>query len=270
MSAQNPFQYEPTHEVLNQVKPLEDYNLFSSDAILTDAFEREGEAWAKDSVTQFGARVGSKEVYDWGFKANEHLPILKTHDTLGNRLDLVEFNPAWHQLMSLSIAQGNHSLPWSEPRKSAYVARTAAYFMMCQIEAGHCCPVTMTTACLPVISMQPEVANDWKDKILSAKYDPRLLPMQEKQGVTCGMAMTEKQGGSDVRANTTIAKAMGKAGPGQEYLLSGHKWFCSAPMSDAFLVLAQTDKGLSCYFMPRFLPDGTKNNIFIQRLSRYI
>lgn len=261
---------EPTHEVLNQSIPLENYNLYTSDTILQEAVKREGGSWGEGRLTQFGKKVGSVEVIRWGFEANENPPVLKTHDRFGNRIDHVDFHPAWHSLMTVSIGNEIHSLPWTQPKSGAHVVRSTLSFMMGQLEQGHGCPVTMTFASIPALRVQPEIAKEWEPKILSPIYDPEFKPASQKKGLTVGMAMTEKQGGSDVRANTTRAVPVGSAGPGGEYLLTGHKWFCSAPMCDAFLVLAQTAKGLSCFLVPRWKPgkpDGVQNNFFIQRLK---
>ena len=256
-----------THEVFNQTPPLTNYNLFTSDLSLQEALTREGGAWGKDRALQFGKTVGSEEAIQWGFQANQNLPILRTHDTLGNRRDEVEYHPTWHAWMGLSVKNGLHSLPWTENKPGAHAVRTALYYMGCQIEQGHYCPITMTFAIIPTLRLQPDLAKKWEPKIFSSQYDARLIPADQKQGLICGMALTEKQGGSDVRANTSQAKPLNQPGPGQEYLLTGHKWFCSAPMSDAFLVLAQSSGGISCFWMPRYRPDGSKNNIFIQRLK---
>jgi putative acyl-CoA dehydrogenase len=203
----------------------------------------------------------------WGAQANAHPPVLKTHDRYGNRIDEVEFHPAWHSLMDLSIRSGLHALPWREPKAGAHVARAALFYMVSQIEAGHGCPISMTYACIPALRRQPDVAAEWEPRLTSLEYDPRPIPASQKRGAICGMGMTEKQGGSDVRANTTRARALGAGGPGAEYEITGHKWFFSAPMSDAFLVLAQTDRGLSCFLLPRWLPDGRRNRFHIQRLK---
>jgi putative acyl-CoA dehydrogenase len=202
-----------------------------------------------------------------GFLANENKPVFKSHDRYGNRIDLVEFHPAYHELMASAIAAGIPSLPWTDPRPGAQVARAALNYLHNQPEAGNACPLTMTYASVPALKLQPDIAEKWLPKILSTQYDPRNLPMEQKSGVTIGMAMTEKQGGTDVRANTTRAHPVGIPGPGQAYELVGHKWFCSAPMCDAFLTLAYTDKGLSCFLLPRHRPDGTRNQFYIQRLK---
>ena len=202
-----------------------------------------------------------------GFLANENKPVFKSHDRYGNRVDLVEFHPAYHQLMQSAIEQGIPSLPWTDPRPGAQVARAALNYLHNQPEAGNACPLTMTFASVATLRLQPDLAEVWLPKVLSRSYDPRNLPIEQKTGATIGMAMTEKQGGTDVRANTTRAHAVGIAGPGQAYELVGHKWFCSAPMCDAFLTLAYTDKGLSCFLLPRHRPDGTRNQFYVQRLK---
>jgi putative acyl-CoA dehydrogenase len=257
----------PTHEVLNQVPPLENYDLFGTDPVLREGLEREGAGWATERLHRLGREAGTAEAYSWGRLANAYPPVLRTHDRYGNRIDEVEFHPAWHELMRTSIAHGCHALPWADPRPGAHVARAALFYVMSQIEAGHGCPISMTYSVLPALRNQPDVAAEWENKVCSFDYDPRMRPAAEKRGVLFGMAMTEKQGGSDVRANTTRAVPVGAGGPGGEYLLTGHKWFCSAPMCDAFLVLAQTERGVSCFLMPRWLPDGTRNRIYIQRLK---
>ncbi|MBW3535757.1 MAG: isovaleryl-CoA dehydrogenase [Gemmatimonadetes bacterium] len=256
-----------THAVFNQVPPLLDYNLFTSDAALVEAVGREGAGWARQRMVELGARLGSEEVVRWGFLANEHPPVLHTHDPAGNRIDEVEFHPDWHRLMHLGVENGLHNLPWRDPRPGAHVARAALCLLAGQNEAGHVCPLSMTHAAVPALRRQPELAAEWEAGIGSTTYDPRFRPPAEKKGVLLGMAMTEKQGGSDVRANTTRAEPVGATGPGREYLLTGHKWFCSAPMCDAFLVLAQAPGGLSCFLLPRWTPDGVRNRFFIQRLK---
>ncbi|HMJ55093.1 MAG TPA: isovaleryl-CoA dehydrogenase [Polyangiaceae bacterium] len=256
-----------THEVLNQAAPLVDYNLFETDPTLIEAVEREGAGWAAAELHALGAKVGSEEVIAWGFLANDNPPILHTHDRFGYRIDEVEFHPAWHRLLELSVGAGIAGRPWRDTRAGAHVARAAASMLASQNEAGHGCPVTMTYASVPALSAAPEIAAAWIPKITSDVYDARLLPMDRKAGVLLGMAMTEKQGGSDVRANTTRAVAIGRAGPGEEYLVTGHKWFCSAPMCDAFLMLAAAPRGLGCFLLPRFLPNGTRNAFFFQRLK---
>ncbi len=255
-----------THDVLNQVPTLDGANLYRLDLPLQEWTRRFGGGWAEERLDVYGALAGGP-LMAAGFLANENKPVFKSHDRYGNRIDLVEFHPAYHQLMQAAIEHGIPSLPWTEPRDGAQVARAALNYLHNQPEAGNACPLTMTYASVASLRLQPELAEKWLPKILSGQYDPRNLPMEQKTGVTIGMAMTEKQGGTDVRANTTRAHAIGQSGPGQAYELVGHKWFCSAPMCDAFLTLAQTDKGLSCFLLPRHRPDGTRNQFYIQRLK---
>ncbi|HYD48342.1 MAG TPA: acyl-CoA dehydrogenase family protein, partial [Terriglobales bacterium] len=256
----------PTHEVFNQVPPLEAYNFFEFDQPLREALRREKAGWAEERVGAHGLRLGGDPI-KWGVQANTYPPVLRTHDRCGNRIDEVEYHPAWHDLMRLAVENELHALPWRSPGPGAQVARAALFYLQAQVEAGHGCPISMTFAVVPALRMQPEIAAEWEPRITSTEYDPSMQPSEKKRGALCGMAMTEKQGGSDVRANTTRAVAIGKGGPGGEYLLTGHKWFCSAPMCDAFLILAHTEQGLSCFLVPRWLPDGTRNRFFIQRLK---
>jgi putative acyl-CoA dehydrogenase len=193
--------------------------------------------------------------------------VLHTHDRYGNRIDEVEFHPAWHELMARGVADDLHALPWNTDEPAAHVARAALYMSGMQAEAGFCCPITMTFAAVPAFRATPALADEWIPALTARTYDPELRPVVEKGSAICGMAMTEKQGGSDVRANTTVAVPVNGGGEGAEYRVTGHKWFTSAPMSDVFLVLAQTDDGLSCFVMPRVLPDGTRNAIHLQRLK---
>ncbi|HEX7286172.1 MAG TPA: acyl-CoA dehydrogenase family protein, partial [Candidatus Angelobacter sp.] len=251
-------------EALNQVPALKGYNLFLSDRTLVGAVERAGATWAVGPISELGEFLGTEEAQRWGFEANENLPVLHTHDPSGNRRDEVTFHPAWHELMRTSIVHKLHSLPWLEKRKGAQVARAALLMITAQNEAGHTCPVSMTYSGFAALQCEPDLVREWGPKVLSATYDPRFAPAQEKQGVLLGMGMTEKQGGSDVRANTSRAERIGNS---REYRITGHKWFCSAPMCDAFLVLAQTEKGLSCFLLPRWTPAGERNAFFIQRLK---
>ena len=253
-----------THEVVNQPFALEDFNLFDSDAALRDGVAREGGAWANDELSLFGAMAGRADYLELGALANRHPPEFDTHDRYGRRVDLVRFHPAYHELMKQAVAAGIHASPWSEPRAGAHVARAARFYMQSQVEAGHGCPITMTFAATPSLRLQPELAQEWLPRIHSRLYDPRNIPASQKTGVTIGMAMTEKQGGSDVRANTTRAHPIG----GGAYEITGHKFFVSAPMCDAFLMLAQTEAGLTCFLAPRWRPDGTKNPIEFLRLKR--
>ncbi|KAA0694780.1 DNA alkylation response protein [Halopseudomonas laoshanensis] len=262
----NLHQYAETHEVTNQVPPLEGINLYHTDLPLRQWVHRFNGDWADNELAAYGQLAGGP-LMAAGFLANENKPVFKSHDRVGNRIDLVEFHPAYHELMSAGIAHGITSAPWTRPGPGAHVARAASMYLHNQIEAGSCCPMTMTYACVPALKLQPDLAEKWLPKILSRQYDPRNLPIEQKTGATIGMAMTEKQGGTDVRANTTRAYAVGLGGPGQAYELVGHKWFCSAPMCDAFLTLAQTDKGLTCFLLPRHRTDGTRNQFYIQRLK---
>jgi putative acyl-CoA dehydrogenase len=256
-----------THEVRNQVPPLEGRNLFLDHTALVEGLAREGGGWAHDRAVEVGAFWGG-EPQAWGVQANDNPPVLQTHDRFGNRLDAVEFHPAWHQLLARGVHDEMHALPWNDPQPGAQVARAAIYMSGTQAEAGFGCPITMTFAAVPALRATPSIADEWIPRLTARGYDGALKPASEKPGAICGMAMTEKQGGSDVRANTTVATPIDGGGEGAEYLLVGHKWFCSAPMSDLFLVLAQTDEGLSCFAVPRFLPDGTKNSGFqLQRLK---
>jgi putative acyl-CoA dehydrogenase len=257
---------EPTHEVLNQVPPLEGYDLFAEDRALVEGLGREGAGWAAPRLRTLGALAGG-EPLRWGVQANANPPVLRTHDRFGNRIDEVEFHPAWHELMRLAVAHELHALPWRNPRPGAHVARAALFFVLAQTEAGHGCPISMTYSSVPALRVQPDVAAEWEPRFTSTAYDPRMVPAAGKTGALCGMAMTEKQGGSDVRANTTRARAVSGRGAGAEYEITGHKWFCSAPMCDAFLVLAQAEKGLSCFLLPRWRPDGKRNAFHIQRLK---
>jgi putative acyl-CoA dehydrogenase len=256
-----------THEVLNQCPPLQNYNLYQQDAALIEAVQREGAAWAQDDISAFGALTGSAEMIELGFQANENKPTLYTHSTTGQRIDEVRFHPAYHRLMQTSIEQGLHASHWRTPQAGAHVARAAKSYLMCQVDAAHGCPITMTSAAIPALMLQSDVAAQWAPKIMALQYDPRNVPAEQKTSATIGMAMTEKQGGSDVRANTVRAYPLGSGGPGQAYELVGHKYFVSAPMCDAFLVLAQAPGGLSCFLLPRWRPDGTKNPLQIQRLK---
>ncbi len=248
----------------NQVPPLTGYNLFAADNMLVKAIEREGASWAHGQISELGQLLGTEEAQRWGFEANENTPVLHTHDRYGNRRDEVVFHPSWHQLMRTSIENRLHSLPWVEQRKGANVARAALMMLTAQNEAGHTCPVSMTFSAVAALRAEPELARVWEPKILSPAYDSKFAPAEEKAGVLVGMGMTEKQGGSDVRANITWADRIGSS---REYLITGHKWFCSAPMCDAFLILAQTAKGLSCFFLPRWTPTGEHNGFHIQRLK---
>jgi putative acyl-CoA dehydrogenase len=256
-----------THTVFNQAPPLEGVDVFTSNLPLVQAVEREGAGWVSERASALGRLVGGEPQQLWGRLANENKPVLRTHDRYGNRIDEVEFHPAWHKLMKLGVEHELHSFPWTSEEPAAHAARAALYMTAMQAEAGFACPITMTFAVVPALRAQPELAAEWEPLVTATTYDPRLVPAAEKGSAIAGMAMTEKQGGSDVRANTTVATPLNGGGAGAEYELNGHKWFCSAPMSDMFLVLAQTEEGLSCFLLPRILPDGTRNAFHIQRLK---
>jgi putative acyl-CoA dehydrogenase len=252
-----------THEVANQPPPLAGYDVASRDAALLEGLRREGAAWDEGALHELGTLAGSEEAIGWGFDANRHAPELRTHDRYGNRIDEVTFHPSWHRLMEVAVSHGLHGAPWREPREGAHVARYARFYVWSQVESGHGCPISMTYASVPVLRRRADLAALFEPVLTSTTYDPSLKPLREKAGALCGMAMTEKQGGSDVRTNTTRAEPF----DGETYALTGHKWFCSAPMCDAFLVLAQAPGGLTCFFLPRVLPDGTRNVLRIQRLK---
>ena len=252
-----------THAVENQPPPLEDYNAFERDMALAEALRREGGDWGEAQVRSLGAEVGSARVQALSAQANRNPPVARSHDRFGHRIDEVEFHPAWHELMRLAVGSAAHALPWREARPGAHATRAALVFLLNQGENGICCPIAMTFAAVPALRARPVPGTLWERQALSTSYDPRALPADEKTGVLFGMALTEKQGGSDVRANEARAVPVSDT----EALLTGHKWFCSAPMCDAFLVLAQAPSGLTCYLLPRVLPDGERNAFRIQRLK---
>jgi putative acyl-CoA dehydrogenase len=258
---------DPTHDVTNQSGDLVDYNLLTSNPVLVEALAREGTVAASAQLAALGARLGTAEMFALGDVANRNSPVLKGFDRFGHRRDEVEFHPAWHELMRRLVAEGLHTGPWAEPAPGAHVARAAAYMLWSEIENGTQCPATMTYGAVPVLARQAQDFAEWMPRLLSREYDPRSMPISQKRGALIGMGMTEKQGGSDVRANTTRAVPVGAGGAGEAYRLTGHKWFFSAPMCDAFLVLAQAPRGLSCFFMPRILADGSRNTFYIQRLK---
>ncbi|ASZ11854.1 acyl-CoA dehydrogenase family protein [Chitinophaga pendula] len=249
--------------VVNQAPSLQDYNAFTSNQILQALVNTYGASWINTPATDFGAIIGSAALIEMGHLANKHLPVLKTHDRYGNRLDIVEFHPAYHEIMELAIRHQVHAVSWNNNHSGAYLAHSTLSYLKQQVDEGTSCPITMTFAAVPALRIEPAIAAEWLPLLLSGHYDPRHIPYFEKKGITFGMAMTEPQGGSDVRANLTTATPTGNG----TYRITGRKWFCSAPMSDAFLVLAQTGKGLSCFLVPRFTPDGIKNTLFFQRLK---
>jgi putative acyl-CoA dehydrogenase len=257
----------PTHAVANQPPPLKNYNLFETDRALVGALAQQTPAAATQELAVLGELAGSAETIALGFDANEHPPELRTHDRFGNRIDEVVFHPAWHRLMQYATQAGLAGAPWRDHAPYPHVRRAAKFYIWGQVESGHGCPISMTYAAVPVISAQSELAALWVGPLTARDYDPRLIPVSAKSAALCGMAMTEKQGGSDVRANATHAVPARRRGSGCEYLLTGHKWFCSAPMNDAFVVLAQAPGGLSCFLVPRMLAGGTRNAFAIMRLK---
>src|SRR6185437_5242283 len=261
----------PTHEVFNQAPALTGYDV-ADDPALLDALRREGAGWATEAVHELCRLAGSARVQELGRQANENPPALRTHDRFGNRIDEVEFHPAWHELMTVAVRYGLHAAPWRDDRAGAHVARAAGFYVWGAAEAGHCCPVSMTYAVVPALRHAPALAGQFEPLLAAAEYDFGLRPPGTKRGLLAGMSMTEKQGGSDVRANTTRAvpvRGDGQAGGqmGAEYRLTGHKWFTSAPMGDLFMVLAQAPLGLSCFLLPRVRPDGSLNGMRLQRLK---
>ncbi|HXY95770.1 MAG TPA: isovaleryl-CoA dehydrogenase [Steroidobacteraceae bacterium] len=251
----------------NESGELAGYNLFTSHPALIEALAREGDPADREPLTALGARLGSTEMFALGAAANRNPPELHVLDRFGARRDEVEFHPAWHELMRRLVGEGLHTGPWAQPRRGAHVARAAGYLMWAEVENGTQCPATMSYGAVPALANQGPRFEAWVRALLSRDYDPRFLPAAAKRGVLMGMGMTERQGGSDVRSNTTRAAALGARGPGCEYQLTGHKWFLSAPMCDAFLVLAQASGGLSCFLVPRFRPDGGVNALHLQRLK---
>ena len=264
-----------THEVVNQASPFADVNLFACDLALQEALQREGGGWAAPHLAAFGERLGASDIQELARLANIHGPALASHDRAGRRIDEPEFHPAWHALMGIMIGAGAHAAPWSEPRPGAQVARAAQYLLIGQAENGVQCPLTMTYAAVPALRRAPALAATWLPKILSRDYDPRPLPLAQKRGALVGMGMTEKQGGSDVRANTTRATPLAPGAEGEAgahaWRIVGHKWFYSVPQADAHLVLARCEGdaggGLGCFLVPRFLPDGRRNAVRVQRLK---
>jgi putative acyl-CoA dehydrogenase len=250
-------------EVQNQPPPLEPYNLFSSDTVLREAVARERAGWAEEGLEALGATLGKPETIKLGFDANKYTPTLRTLDRYGHRIDEVEFHPAWHELMAIALRAGLHSSPWAEPKAGAHVARAAGFYLLMQIESGVCCPLAMTYGSVPTLRQAPEIAASWLPKVYGRSYDRRFRPVREKSSALIGMGMTQNQGGSDLRTNVTRAEPAGDG----TFRLHGHKWFMSAPMCDAFLVLAQSPKGQSCFLMPRWTSDGERNAVHILRLK---
>jgi putative acyl-CoA dehydrogenase len=254
-------------QVTNQPPPLEPYNLLQTDRVLGAALVREKAGWAADELNALGKTLGEPETIRLGFAANVYPPVLRAFDRYGHRVDEVEFHPAWHALLSLAVEAGLHASPWAAPRPGAHVARAAGTYMLAQIESGVYCPIAMTYGAVPALRHAPAAAAEWLPRMFSRQYDPRFRPAAEKTGVLLGMAMTENQGGSDLRTNTTQAEFRGSDGPHRLFRLTGQKWFMSAPMCDAFLVLAQLKGGLSCFLVPRWTRDGERNAIRLVRLK---
>jgi putative acyl-CoA dehydrogenase len=252
-----------THSVTNQTPPLVGYDVFSADAALGEAVARHGGVTAVPELSALGKLAGTEHVREWAEAADTHPPKLRTHDRYGHRIDEVRFHPAWHELMSVAVEHGLHAAPWRSADPAAHVTRAAAFVVWSQVDFAHLCPISMTYAAVPALRTDPEIADQWESGLASFTYDPGLRPPQSKAGLLAGMAMTEKQGGSDVQANTTRAEATSDG----RYVLTGHKWFCSAPMNDVFLVLAQAPGGLTCFVVPRVLEDGGRNVFELQRLK---
>ncbi len=257
-----------THEVVNQARPLVGHDVYGTDDVLSEAIERgphECDGEALEHLHAMGRLAGSETAQEWAVQANAFPPVLKTHDRYGHRIDEVDYHPAYHQLMGTSVANGLHASPWRPG--GSHLTRAAGFYVWSQVESGHGCPISMTYAVVPALRAQPELAAVWEPRFSSLEYDGRGVPANEKTGCLAGMAMTEKQGGSDVRANTTRAVPVDGGGSGAAYALTGHKWFCSAPMTDAWLMLAQAPKGLSCFLVPKWRPEGTRNEVHLQRLK---
>jgi putative acyl-CoA dehydrogenase len=251
-----------THDVTNQPPPLAGHDV-AADPVLLAGLEREGAGWHVEDLHRIGRLAGSEEAQRWGEQANRHEPELRTHDRYGHRIDEVEFHPSWHSLMDVAVSEGLAGAAWADERPGAHVARAAGFYTWGQVEAGHGCPVSMTYAVIPALRTSPALSAVYEPLLTSRTYDPGLRVPTGKAGLLAGMGMTEKQGGSDVRANTTTATGQ----PDGTWTLRGHKWFTSAPMCDLFLVLAQAPAGLSCFLVPRILPDGSRNSFRIQRLK---
>ena len=258
---------DATHEVFNQPEPLVDYDLFETNRPLRDALRLNAPQLDTAPLARLGRLAGTAEMQAHARLANTHAPELRTHDRYGRRIDEVEFHPSYHALMDAAVQAGLHGSAWADPGGHAHVLRAAGFMLFTELEPSILCPISMTYAVTPALRANAAVFRDWAPGLTSRAYDPALERWSDKAGVTMGMGMTEKQGGSDVRANTTRAEPEGRDEWGERYRITGHKWFFSAPMCDAFLVLAQTASGLSCLFLPRVLPDGSRNGIFIQRLK---
>ena len=268
MNHLRPIKQLPTHEVENMPPYLGNQDLWKNDKNLRDAVNREGAGWAEKNLSAFGQLMGSTEMFDHAEKANKNPPELKAFDQYGNRINYVDYHPSYHHLLGVAIKNEIPSFAWKHKKQGSQVAHMALTYMFSQVEGGVMCPMAMTYSVIPALKHNPDLEAQWLPKVLSNQYDDRDIPIDQKLGGTIGMFMTEKQGGSDVRANSTRAKPVSSSvGNGSEYLLTGHKYFCSAPMCDAFLVLANTNVGLSCFLVPRWKPNGERNSFFIQRLK---
>jgi len=254
-------------EITNQPPPLEPYDLFAGDRVLREAVERERAGWAQAELAALGQKLGAPETIRLGFEANRNPPALRALDRYGHRIDEVDFHPAWHALMALAVGAGLPARPWARPRAGAHVARAAGAFMLAQVEAGVFCPIAMTYGAVPTLRQNAALAAEWLPRIFAQDYDPRCVPAPAKNSALIGMAMTENQGGSDLRTNTTRAEPAGHDGARRFFRLNGAKWFMSAPMCDAFLVLARSDGGLGCFLVPRWTPAGKRNGIHLVRLK---
>ena len=268
MNHLRPIKQLPTHEVENMPPYMGNQDLWKNDKNLREAVNREGAGWAEKNLSAFGHLMGSTEMFDHAEKANKNPPELKAFDQYGNRINYVDYHPSYHHLLGVAIKNEIPSFAWKHKKRGSQVAHMALTYMFNQVEGGVMCPMAMTYSVIPALKHNPDLEAQWLPKVLSNQYDDRDIPIDQKLGGTIGMFMTEKQGGSDVRANSTRAKPVSSSvGNGSEYLLTGHKYFCSAPMCDAFLVLANTNVGLSCFLVPRWKPNGERNSFFIQRLK---
>ena len=268
MNHLRPIKQLPTHEVENMPPYMGNQDLWKNDKNLRDAVNREGAGWAEKNLSAFGHLMGCTEMFDHAEKANKNPPELKAFDQYGNRINYIDYHPSYHHLLGVAIKNEIPSFAWNHKKEGSQVAHMALTYMFNQVEGGVMCPMAMTYSVIPALKHNPDLEAQWLPKVLSNKYDDRDIPIDQKVGGTIGMFMTEKQGGSDVRANSTRAKPVSSSvGNGSEYLLTGHKYFCSAPMCDAFLVLANTNVGLSCFLVPRWKPNGERNSFFIQRLK---
>ncbi|SPJ17086.1 putative acyl-CoA dehydrogenase AidB [Burkholderiales bacterium] len=256
-----------THEIVNQFDELTDYNVFSTDAALAEGVQRAGAGWFATALTRYGARIGSAQSYRMADEANRYVPELKAFDRRGRRIDQVDYHPSWHALLASFREAGFVSLAFADERPGRWAAAAAGFYLHAQVEAGTMCPASMTQGCIPLLQKEPALWSLLRDRLYANGYDARDLPLAQKTSVWIGMGMTEKQGGSDVRSNTTTATPLAAAGRGAEYRLRGHKWFFSAPMCDAHLVVARSQAGFSCFYVPRWCPDGTRNSVQIQRLK---